>query len=206
MCVSLQCSTYRGILFTLVFISLWKMRHSNAVLALAVVSGVRGEHHMKRKVLPRQGSGSSTPLVITNSCSETIYPGIVTQSGTGPQSAGFELSPGSNKTQSVSENWQGRVWGRTNCTFNSQGTSKGGGKACGTGDCNGAVECKVTVRFILHAYLGRALISLFRAKYQSHWPSSLSMLEMARPTLTSRLLMDTMSQWQSYSCHTATFH
>ncbi|GAB7353959.1 hypothetical protein MBLNU459_g4557t2 [Dothideomycetes sp. NU459] len=47
-------------------------------------------------------------------------------------------------SQTVSENWQGRIWGRTNCTFNNQGTANGGGKACGTGDCNGALSCSVT--------------------------------------------------------------
>jgi len=83
-------------------------------------------------------------------CSDTIYPGIITQSGTGPENSGFELSPGSNKTQTVSENWQGRVWGRTNCTFNQQGKSNGGGKACGTGDCAGAIGCSVTVSSTKH--------------------------------------------------------
>lgn len=55
----------------------------------------------------------------------------------------FELSPGSNKTQSVSSDWQGRVWGRTNCSFDAQGQS-GGGRACQTGDCGGVVQCQAT--------------------------------------------------------------
>lgn len=100
---------------------------------------------MKIKVLSREDASNNTPLLVSNMCEETIYPGIITQAGTGPSSAGFELTPGTNKSQTVSEDWQGRVWGRTNCTFNSQGTSNGGGKACGTGDCNGAVSCSVTV-------------------------------------------------------------
>ncbi|TKA69199.1 hypothetical protein B0A49_03447 [Cryomyces minteri] len=104
---------------------------------------------MKRKLAPRQYSSTNTPLIITNYCAETIYPGITTQGGTGPQSNGFELQSGGNFSQDVSADWQGRVWGRTNCSFNSQGTgpaNSGGSKyqACDTGDCNGVVDCKVT--------------------------------------------------------------
>lgn len=114
-------------------------------LAGISASPAHAVHHMKRNLVSRQSSGSSTPLVISNNCGETIYPGIVTQSGTGPSSQGFELSPGQNKSQTVSADWQGRVWGRTNCTFNSAGTAQGGGSACGTGDCGGTVNCMATV-------------------------------------------------------------
>ncbi|KAK5170839.1 hypothetical protein LTR04_002916 [Oleoguttula sp. CCFEE 6159] len=104
---------------------------------------------MKRKLAPRQYSSTNTPLIVTNYCAETVYPGITTQGGTGPQSNGFELQSGGNFSQDVSADWQGRVWGRTNCSFNSQGTgpaNSGGSKyqACDTGDCNGIVDCKVT--------------------------------------------------------------
>lgn len=122
------------------------MRHSNALLALAAVSGTDALHHMKRKIVTRASSSNSVPLVVTNSCAQTIYPGIITQAGTGGGTGGFQLSPGSNKSMTVSADWQGRIWGRTNCTFNSQGASNGGGKACSTGDCNGALSCSVTVR------------------------------------------------------------
>ncbi|KAI9764791.1 MAG: hypothetical protein M1840_008060 [Geoglossum simile] len=57
------------------------------------------------------------PLKITNMCSEVIHPAISTQSGIGPGTGGFMLSPKDSKTLSVSSDWQGRVWGRTNCTF-----------------------------------------------------------------------------------------
>ncbi|KAK3082230.1 hypothetical protein LTS18_010647 [Coniosporium uncinatum] len=100
------------------------------------------------RIAPRQdgGGGDGTPLVVTNNCADTVYPGIVTQSGDGPSQTGFELQPGDQNSQTVSIDWQGRVWGRTNCSFNSQGTgpSNGGYKACGTGDCNGIVNCRVT--------------------------------------------------------------
>jgi len=86
-----------------------------------------------------------TPLLVTNRCSEDIYPGISTQSGKGPKENGFKLTPGETKNQTVSEDWQGRVWGRTNCTFNSDGSgpAEGRGKACRSGDCNGKLDCQV---------------------------------------------------------------
>ncbi|KAK4992586.1 hypothetical protein LTR66_006237 [Elasticomyces elasticus] len=113
---------------------------------LVSLTRVGAIHHMKRHIEERQSSGGSIPLMVTNMCNDTIYPGINTQGGQGPQSQGFELQSGANNTQYVSENWQGRVWGRTNCSFNSQGTGPSGNgyQACNTGDCNGVVNCSVT--------------------------------------------------------------
>ncbi|KAL9006311.1 MAG: hypothetical protein Q9188_000910 [Gyalolechia gomerana] len=87
------------------------------------------------------------PLVIRNQCRETIYPGIGTQAGTGPSTQGFQLTSGQSRDLTVSADWQGRVWGRTNCSFNAAGTapaSSGTGVACGTGDCGGTVNCRGT--------------------------------------------------------------
>lgn len=110
-------------------------------------------HHMKRAPLAYVLRRDDTvPLVVTSLCSETIYPGIVTQSGTPPSAGGFELKSGQTQNLTVGADWQGRVWGRTNCSFNSDGTGpsnngglNGGGVACGTGDCGGIVDCKATV-------------------------------------------------------------
>ena len=97
----------------------------------------------------------SVPLVISNQCSDTIWPGIGTQAGTGAGTGGFELESGSSRSLSVSANWQGRVWGRTNCSFNPTGTgasnlngNNGGGAACQTGDCGGVLSCELTVSYI----------------------------------------------------------
>lgn len=87
------------------------------------------------------------PLNIINQCEETIYPGIGTQAGTGPATQGFQLSAGQRRELTVSADWQGRVWGRTNCSFNAAGTapaSSGTGVACDTGDCGGTVDCRGT--------------------------------------------------------------
>lgn len=112
---------------------------------LAFLTPTNAIHHMKRNIALRQDGSTSVPLMISNMCPETIYPGIVTQGGTGPGSGGFELTPGSSKNQTVSPDWQGRVWGRTNCTFNSNGQAQNGAVACQTGDCGGGVNCQATV-------------------------------------------------------------
>ncbi|KAF2099227.1 Osmotin, thaumatin-like protein [Rhizodiscina lignyota] len=98
-------------------------------------------HHHSREIVARESpsSKSTVPLVITNSCRDTIWPGIETQGGDGPDSNGFELQPASQKNLSVAINWNGRVWARTNCTFDSIGTG-----SCGTGDCGGKLNCTGT--------------------------------------------------------------
>lgn len=109
---------------------------------------VRAIHHMKRTPprLVRTWTSGELPLVATNNCDDDIYPGVVTQRGQGPDQTGFKLGPGEQLEQVVSGDWQGRMWGRTNCTFNEDGNGPAtkGGKACGSGDCNGALNCLVT--------------------------------------------------------------
>jgi hypothetical protein len=120
--------------------------------ALFLLSGLPladGLHHMATKA-PRKLQRRKldiTPLLITNRCPNDVWPGISTQSGRGPGENGFKLGPGESKNQTVSEDWQGRVWGRTNCTFNSDGTgpASGSGRACLSGDCYGVLDCKVGV-------------------------------------------------------------
>jgi hypothetical protein len=100
------------------------------------------------------------PLRVTNNCPETIWPGIGTQAGVGPGTGGFELPVGMTMAFVVGPTWQGRVWGRTNCTFNEDGTAPGnmnvtepgwdgGGRACMTGDCFGVIDCAFTVSLFL---------------------------------------------------------
>lgn len=95
---------------------------------------------------------ANVPLVVTNNCPGTIWPAIGTQAGKGPTSQGFELATGASMNQTVSGDWQGRIWGRTNCSFNAAGTgasnlngNNGGGAACTTGDCAGVLNCVITV-------------------------------------------------------------
>jgi beta-mannosidase len=120
-----------------------------AFLLSPYISSTQAIHHMERRAprkLVTRDSADSTPLHVTNMCPDDIYPGINTQSGDGPPENGFRLAPGETIELTVSENWQGRVWGRTNCSFNEDGTKPfngSPGKACGSGDCNGVLDCKV---------------------------------------------------------------
>jgi hypothetical protein len=124
-----------------------------ALLVAASLPAADALHHMAMKAPRKQDRRKLdiTPLLVTNRCPEPIWPGIGTQSGKGPKENGFKLEPGEMRNQTVSEDWQGRVWGRTNCTFNSDGTgpADGSGKACQSGDCNGALNCAVGVSGIL---------------------------------------------------------
>lgn len=102
---------------------------------------------------PPHKRASQAPLIVSNNCAETVWPGIGTQAGTGPGTGGFELASGSSNSLMVSGDWQGRVWGRTNCSFavggtgpsNLNGVSGSSGAACGTGDCGGVLNCVNTV-------------------------------------------------------------
>ncbi|KAK9419438.1 putative Thaumatin family protein [Seiridium unicorne] len=76
------------------------------------------------------------PLIVTNSCGDTIWPGVATQDGDGPESSGFELAPGETRNMTVGPTWNGRVWGRTNCTVSDDTAT------CQTGDCFGMLECE----------------------------------------------------------------
>ncbi|KAI5925695.1 thaumatin family protein [Camillea tinctor] len=76
------------------------------------------------------------PLIITNNCRDTLWPGIRTQNGDPPEANGFELGPGQSRHMSVGPTWQGRVWGRTNCTVS------GDSATCETGDCFGKLNCQ----------------------------------------------------------------
>ncbi|KAI1114744.1 thaumatin family protein [Nemania sp. NC0429] len=75
------------------------------------------------------------PLIITNNCPDTLWPGIASQAGDAPELHGFELAPGKTRNLTVGPTWAGRVWGRTNCTVG------GDSAACQTGDCLGRLNC-----------------------------------------------------------------
>lgn len=137
-----------------------ELRFMALIVSLGLLANLRTAHalhHMKRAPLQYVSQrGETRPLTITNQCKEIIYPGIATQAGKAPSVQGFMLSTGETKDLTVGADWQGRVWGRTNCSFNTDGSGpgnaagyNGGGSACYTGDCNGVVNCAVTVRHIM---------------------------------------------------------
>ena len=91
----------------------------------------------------------STPMRIRNNCAETIWPALLTQAGKALM-GDFGLKSGSFKETIISEDGQRRVWGRINCSFNSNGTGSTNGPpwARETGDCNGTLGCIGTVCYI----------------------------------------------------------
>lgn len=93
-------------------------------------------------VLPVVNAAGKTdvPLLVTNNCRETVWPGLFTSNGGGPDSLGFELKTKSSRNLTVISDWNGRIWGRTNCTFDDKGVG-----SCGTGACGTALECVATV-------------------------------------------------------------
>jgi hypothetical protein len=126
-----------------------------SLLLALLLSPATAAHHMKLPPIHWVSKrNSDVPLKVTNNCNEDIYPGIGTQAGIGPDSTGFLLQPGASKSQTVRADWNGRVWARTNCSFNAQGTgprtsspgfNQSAGPACTTGDCGGKVACGSTV-------------------------------------------------------------
>lgn len=93
-------------------------------------------------LVPALTSAATPPdtrtLLINNKCTYPIWPGVLSSSGTST-SAGFHLPAVSNSSVTVSWDWIGRVWGRTNCTFDEK-TKLG---RCLTGDCGGKLECEL---------------------------------------------------------------
>ena len=178
------------------------------VTTFSMQQPVKAVHHMKRapvQFVARQ-SESEKPLVIQNLCKDVIYPGILTQAGDGPPVGGFKLNSGEERKFTVSADWQGRVWGRTNCSFNAQGTgpsnrdwSVNRGRACLTGDCGGIINCKGTVSL---AFLPRQKhkLSVNRVKYRSPSPNSPSPPPVVKPSTTSLLSMATTFPWRSFPC------
>ncbi|CAG7895896.1 unnamed protein product [Brassica rapa] len=79
----------------------------------------------------------SSTFVLTNNCPFTIWPGTLAGSGTPPlPTTGFKLDVGQSVSIPSAQGWSGRIWARTGCNFDANGTGK-----CTTGDCGGKLEC-----------------------------------------------------------------
>lgn len=141
------------------------------------------------------------PLTITNKCDSTIWPGIATQAGRGPGTGGFELAQGKSKDLWVSWDWQGRVWGRTNCTVNGDSCS------CKTGDCFGMLDCEASVS-ALCGNKNRIILTAKRVQRQQHSLNShwLVVCMGSRLSTISLWLMATISRWASTTYPPRTQH
>ncbi|KAL8549888.1 hypothetical protein ACS0TY_008650 [Phlomoides rotata] len=85
------------------------------------------------------GTVFSATFTLTNQCSYTVWPGILSGAGTPPLSTtGFVLNPGDSIAVPVPASWSGHFWGRTLCSQD----STTGKFACVTADCgSGSVGC-----------------------------------------------------------------
>ena len=68
---------------------------------------------------------------ITNNCSFTIWAGAL-------PGGGREINKGGTWSLEVAPTKSGRIWARTNCSFNGSGIG-----TCQTGDCGGLLQCEV---------------------------------------------------------------
>lgn len=88
------------------------------------------------RVQPRVAPPARVNLTVRNNCSDTLWPATYTQGGEHLDITGFELSSKASRVLNVATNWDGRIWGRTNCTFDGDGRG-----SCMTGDCGGLLNC-----------------------------------------------------------------
>jgi hypothetical protein len=129
----------------------WELLIFGLLLSQPVASLHHFRHPPVHNVLRRD---SDIPLRIRNQCNEDIWPAILTQFGQGPSHTGFHLVPGNATELSVGQDWQGRVWARTNCTFDESGEvppSRQGQVTCDTGDCGQFLECQGAVGDLTYA-------------------------------------------------------
>jgi hypothetical protein len=87
----------------------------------------------------RPGVGSKS-FNITNNCSYTVWPGILSGAGLAAvlDSTGFELALGESRAMPMPSGWSGRLWGRTMCSTD----VRTGKFTCVTGDCgSGKQDC-----------------------------------------------------------------
>ncbi|PON32688.1 Thaumatin [Trema orientale] len=78
-------------------------------------------------------SNTGINIAIMNNCPYTVWAAAI-------PGGGRRLDSGQSWVLGVpkKDNSNGRIWGRTNCTFDKDGRGSG----CETGDCNGLLECQ----------------------------------------------------------------
>ncbi|GAA6014267.1 hypothetical protein JCM8202_005217 [Rhodotorula sphaerocarpa] len=80
-------------------------------------------------------------FVVVNKCSETLWPAVI--NFVNPSSnlykgiRGWEAPPGHTQTLSLPSKWNGRIWPRRDCSFDSNG--KG---SCLSGNCGSGLDCE----------------------------------------------------------------
>ncbi|KAJ6811462.1 thaumatin-like protein 1 [Iris pallida] len=80
-----------------------------------------------------------TTFTFVNKCGDTVWPGILSNSGSAPlASTGFSLPSSTSRSIQAPAGWSGRFWARTACALD----PSSGAFSCLTGDCgSGQPEC-----------------------------------------------------------------
>ncbi|KAJ6846356.1 putative thaumatin-like protein 1 [Iris pallida] len=81
----------------------------------------------------------STTFTFINKCGDTVWPGILSNSGSAAlSSTGFSLPSSTSRSFQAPAGWSGRFWARTGCSLDSSSDHF----SCLTGDCGTSqVEC-----------------------------------------------------------------
>jgi hypothetical protein len=73
-------------------------------------------------------------FTIINQCKTVIWPAVTPGDSFG--GGGFSLRPGQSMVFKAPVGWSGRIWGRTDCTFDASGNG-----SCATGSCGSSLRC-----------------------------------------------------------------
>jgi hypothetical protein len=87
--------------------------------------------HARRTV---GGAECARVFTIINHCKTTIWPAV--SPGDSFDGGGFALRPGRSVVFTAPVGWSGRIWGRTDCSFDG-----GGNGSCATGACGTSLKC-----------------------------------------------------------------
>ncbi len=86
---------------------------------------------------PPASSGTQRTITLTNTTQQTVWAVSTGSPGFTPPDGGeWVLAPGQTTTLTYPSVWNGRIWGRTGCSFNSAGQG-----SCETGDCGSGITC-----------------------------------------------------------------
>jgi hypothetical protein len=84
-------------------------------------------------------ASSSTQRIVTliNTTQQTVWAVSTGNPGyTPPDGGAWTLGPGQTVTLTYPSTWNGRIWGRTGCSFDNAGQG-----SCATGDCGSGITC-----------------------------------------------------------------
>ncbi|KAJ0533109.1 putative Thaumatin family [Helianthus annuus] len=82
-------------------------------------------------------SDGARVFTIINDCDETIWPAITPGESFG--GGGYMLRAKESRVHTAPVSWSGRIWGRTNCKFDSNGNG-----TCLTGRCGSSLQCSAS--------------------------------------------------------------